>query len=167
MYNHIYTSQCIDYKSAWVSNYTSNSSNDIRHFGYIMLIRARPFIDAGIDFSNDTISHHSGMLCTQAASSCIQTGQLIHSHVPPSHYLAFCTHELAISGILLLVLLTLLIRLVAYFAKLDLSDNKFHLIGCARVPIALCPKMWFPKSNCAFSSSHCWRPYGLGPYEVE
>lgn len=141
-------------------------SNDfLRNVCYIMLIqkRARPFIDAGIDFSNVTISRDSSKLCTQAASSCIQTGQLIHSHVPPSHYLAFCTHELAISGILLLV-----VPFAHSYAlrSLVFSDDGFQLTGCARVPIALSLRMWFLKLSYAFSSSPYWKPYGLGLYVV-
>ncbi|KAK5121035.1 hypothetical protein LTR85_005819 [Meristemomyces frigidus] len=40
--------------------------------------------------------------CVQASRSCIQTGELVLSRVPPSHYLAFCVHQLALAGVVLL-----------------------------------------------------------------
>lgn len=65
----------------------------------------RPLIDHGnADGSTvDGLEGRAEYLCIQAARSCIQTAGLIHSHVPPSHYLAFCVYQLALSGIVLFV----------------------------------------------------------------
>lgn len=49
----------------------------------------------------------------------------------------------------MLVLPILLIRPAPCFAKSHLSDNSFRLIGCARVSIDPCLRMWFPKLNYA------------------
>lgn len=39
--------------------------------------------------------------CIKAARSCVQTGELVLSRVPPSHYLAFCVYQLAVAGVVL------------------------------------------------------------------
>lgn len=46
----------------------------------------------------DPLSH-----CVSAAQSCINAGELIREHVPPSHHLAFCIHYLTLSSLVLLV----------------------------------------------------------------
>ncbi|KAF4536887.1 uncharacterized protein LTHEOB_11755 [Lasiodiplodia theobromae] len=52
--------------------------------------------------NHDADGMSSAEQCIQAARSCIHTAELILFRVPPSHYLAFSIHELAVAGVLLL-----------------------------------------------------------------
>jgi hypothetical protein len=54
-----------------------------------------------IDAANPDPEDPSYKKCASAALSCIEVAELIKECVLPSHYLAFCSHYLAISGIFL------------------------------------------------------------------
>ncbi|RDW63254.1 hypothetical protein BP6252_10799 [Coleophoma cylindrospora] len=55
---------------------------------------------------HNTLEHPSYQKCINAARSCIRVAELIRERVPPSHHLALCTHNLTVSGVLLLRTMT-------------------------------------------------------------
>lgn len=78
----------------------------ILHAGSIINLQG-PFLPDRADTANEAASPTHGKeppsaQCIHAARSCIQTGELILSSIPPSHYLAFCVNQLALAGIVLL-----------------------------------------------------------------
>lgn len=42
-------------------------------------------------------------LSIQSAQDCIRAAEHLHKHVPPSHYLTACVHQVTLAGLLLCV----------------------------------------------------------------
>lgn len=61
----------------------------------------RPMISTISEDSSEQRKNASYRRCIDAARSCINASDGLAEFVPPSHYLAFCSHFLMLSGIIL------------------------------------------------------------------
>lgn len=61
----------------------------------------RPMISTISEDSSEQRKDASYRRCVEAARSCIYASDGLAEFVPPSHYLAFCSHFLMLSGIIL------------------------------------------------------------------
>ena len=62
-----------------------------------------PLIRNAPDGTGMSLDQSSHLRCLDAARSCIKVAELIQERIPPSHHLAYCSHYLTLSGIILYV----------------------------------------------------------------